>query len=139
LPAPQFPAAVSFRKLSDEDLESLPMTDDFRQEQRSRRKRLGKNTAYGVFYDNNLAHIAWLIVPECETPKQLNLKPGEAEITACVTLPEFRGRGLYGVAIRAIVQTARDSGIQTVYMKPPPQIPHRSAVLKRLASRDAEH
>jgi RimJ/RimL family protein N-acetyltransferase len=120
LPPPEFPEGVSFRKLSDEDFESESIANDLRQEQKARRKRLGRNAAYGVFCQEKLAHIAWLITPECEIPKQLNLKPGEAEITACVTVPEFRGRGLYGIAIRAIVQTAREAGIQTVFMKTTP-------------------
>jgi ribosomal protein S18 acetylase RimI-like enzyme len=120
LAPPEFPEGACFRKLSDEDLQSLPMPNELREEQRDRTKRLGRNAAYGLFCDRKLAHISWLIVPECESPKQLNLKPGEAEITACVTLPEFRGRGLYAAAIRALVQTAREAGIQTVLMKTTP-------------------
>jgi hypothetical protein len=78
--APDFPEGACFRKLSDEDLQSLP--NQLREEQRDRMKRLGGNAAYGLVSDGKIAHITWLIVSDCEHPKQLNLKQGEAEITA---------------------------------------------------------
>jgi hypothetical protein len=39
-------------------------------------KRLGGNAAYGLVSDGKIAHITWLIVSDCEHPKQLNLKQG---------------------------------------------------------------
>lgn len=47
----------------------------------------------------------------------LALAEDETEITACYTLPEFRGKGFYPLAIRNIARTARDIGVSSVYMK----------------------
>jgi hypothetical protein len=110
-----------FRKLSDAEVERLPGAPaDLLEEQRTRLKDLGRNSAYGVFCDGALAHVSWLIDAQTE-PKTgaplLSLGPGEAEITACFTLSEFRGKGLYRFAILSLARELPGLGIHRVFMK----------------------
>jgi ribosomal protein S18 acetylase RimI-like enzyme len=107
------------KKLSDEELASLPVDQDFLKEQVERLSRLGFNDAYGVYYKDQLAHISWLITSEHDRvikPRNVKLKAGEAEITNCVTLPEFRGLGLYAFAIRSLCEVAAGAGAKRVFM-----------------------
>ena len=102
---------------------TLPIDADepqFRQRQLDRLRRFGISHAYGVYVGDKLAHVSWLLPPAAvalEHPAILSLGDGEAEITACETLPEFRGRGLYAFAIQQIFQIAQDLGIRRIYMK----------------------
>ena len=103
-------------KLSDEVLNSLSNKDEIA-EQAVRFKRLGFNEAYGVYYNGELAHISWMITHERDSRGSfLSLKSGEAEITHCVTLPQFRGLGIYPYAIRKLCQLAAAKGIKKVFM-----------------------
>jgi len=118
IPAPVTSAGFTFARLTDEAIARLPA--DLKPEQVERRQRLGFNGAYEVRVDGAIAHISWLI-PRSEDrrilPRVLKLRDGEAEITACLTLPEFRGRGIYPYAIRAIAREAGELGIRRLYMK----------------------
>jgi RimJ/RimL family protein N-acetyltransferase len=107
------------KKLSDEELASLPTDQDFLKEQVERLDKLGFNGAYGVYYKDQLANISWLITSEHDrmiNPRNVKLKQGEAEITHCVTLPEFRGLGLYPFAIRSLCEVAAGMGAKRVFM-----------------------
>lgn len=110
------PIGVEVRKLSDEDILKSPMPEWLRQEQRERVERLGFNGAYGVFCGVSIAHVSWLIPSAGEQPRTLALCPNEAEISACFTLPEFRGRNLYPLAIAHIATEQKDT-VQTLFMK----------------------
>lgn len=120
---PSINTAVEFRPLSEQDLRLLPMPESFRQDQLARMAHLGGSHAFGVFCDGRLAHTSWLYDRDLEgrtPPRYLDLRPDEAEISACVTLPEYRGRGVYGIAIRGICAVARGRGIRRIYMKTAP-------------------
>ena len=108
------------KKLSDEELAGLPTEQDFLKDQVDRLNRLGFNDAYGVFYKGELANISWLITAEHDRrirPRNVKLRSDEAEITNCVTLPQFRGLGLYPFAIRCLCQVAaKTGGIRKVFM-----------------------
>ena len=114
---------VRFEPLSEADLAAIPVhasDPDFGERQASNLRAFGRSYAFGVYWDDVLAHVSWLLPPEAlvgESPRMLLLKPGEAEISACETLPEFRGKGLYPFAIQKILEVAQASGIQRVYMK----------------------
>ena len=107
---------VHIKKLSDDDLSQIPMPEWLRQEQQQRVRRLGFNGAYGVLCNQHIAHISWLIPAAREIPRTLALRDDEAEITACVTLPEHRGRNLYPMAISFIAEAVKQE-VQTIYMK----------------------
>lgn len=76
--------------------------------------------AYGAFWQGKFAHLSWLITsqldPLREPPRFVKLQPGEAEITFCETLPEFRGRRIYPFVIRSLFQMARERGIREIFM-----------------------
>jgi len=112
----EVPPDVHIKKLSDKDLAKLPMPEGVRQEQQQRVRRLGFNGAYGVLCDQHLAHISWLVPAAREVPRTLALRADEAEISACFTLPEFRGRNLYPMAISFIAETVKQE-VRTIYMK----------------------
>jgi len=124
-PIPTIPTPVGarFQPLSEDDLKTWAIdTDDlqFRQRQLDRFHRFGTSHAYGVYVGDKLAHVSWFLPPAAlalEHPAILPLDDGEAEITGCETVPEFRGRGLYAFAIQHIFHIARDSGIRRIYMK----------------------
>jgi RimJ/RimL family protein N-acetyltransferase len=106
------------RRLSDDDLCSLYEDNDMK-EQAERFARLGYNSAFGVFVDGTLAHVAWLITEEHDRKtriRNVRLRSGEAEITHCLSRPESRGQGLYPLAIRALCKIATERGIREVFM-----------------------
>jgi hypothetical protein len=109
-------AGVEVRKLSDDDIATIAMPSWLRREQEDRIRRLDFNGAYGAFCDGRLAHISWLIPALREQPRTLSLRPNEAEISACITLPEFRGRNLYPITIAHIARDVKQD-IRTIYMK----------------------
>jgi hypothetical protein len=117
------PIGARFQPLSPYDLLALaPDVDEpqFRERQLDRLQRFGTSHAYGVYIGDKLAHVSWLLPPAAvalERPRILTLNHGEAEITGCETLPEFRGRNLYAFAIQQIFQTARSAGIHKICMK----------------------
>lgn len=119
LPVPQ--VGLTFRALTPDDLRSLAAGDlTFRERQLDRLRRFDASHAYAVFADHQLAHVSWLLphtAMERDPPRVFRARPFEAEITGCETLPEFRGRGIYGVAIRHLVQVARRQQIRRVFMK----------------------
>jgi hypothetical protein len=116
IPDPPARPGVRVLALSDEQLELLPPAFAIQTE---RFHRLGFNTAYGVHVDGVLAHVAWLITADVDrrrTTRVLKLRDGEAEIAHCLTAPDSRGQGVYGLAIRSLAAIARSKGIRDIYM-----------------------
>jgi RimJ/RimL family protein N-acetyltransferase len=74
--------------------------------------------AWEIRIDGDLAHVSWMIPHENDVRlpvRNLKLRPREAEITHAITPVRFRGRGLFPLAIRLLMQVARDRGYETVY------------------------
>jgi ribosomal protein S18 acetylase RimI-like enzyme len=109
------------RELDEHALRTMAVPDaDFRDRQLQRLARFGASHAYGVYEDDRLANIAWLLPPAAiarDLPRVLKPRSGDAEITCAETLPEFRGRGLYSEVISCLVEQARECGMQRVFMK----------------------
>jgi GNAT superfamily N-acetyltransferase len=110
-----------FRPLSDDDLRTLETGDGgFRQRQLDRLARFGRSYAFGVVVEGKLAHVSWLLpaaAVRMDSPDILRLRDDQAEITACETLPDFRGMGIYSFAISELFAVARQRGIVRIYMK----------------------
>ena len=137
LPAMAAPAGARFQILSEADLvRTSGGTEEceFRERQLDRLRRFGAGCAFGVYLEERLAHVSWLLPPEAvalERPRFLKLEQGEAEITGSETLSLFRGRNLYPFAIQQIVQAARESGIRKIYMKARKEnLPSHAGILK---------
>ncbi len=84
-----------------------------------RLERHGFNDAWAVRIEGRLAHVAWLIAAEHDgllPRRNVRLRDGEAEITHCFTLPEFRGRGVYVFAIRSLCGIAATRGVGRIFM-----------------------
>jgi RimJ/RimL family protein N-acetyltransferase len=106
------------RKLNDAELAAATQLDGLTKEQIAEFQDAGFNGAYGVCCNGKLAHISWIVTRQDEredTP--VGLGDDEIEITYCVTLPEFRGRGLYPFAIRSLCSIAHGRGFKRVFMK----------------------
>lgn len=114
-------AGLEFKALSAADLRAIAPTDPlFRSRQLARLERFGDSYAYGVIADGRVVHVSWLLPPatmEKDPPRVICAREGEAEITACETLVEFRGRGIFGFAIHNLLDLAESTGVRRVYMK----------------------
>src|SRR5262249_8601762 len=112
---------LAFRALTPEDLRGLSVANaSFRARQLERLNRFGASYSYAVFANGQIAHVSWLLPPtaiEKDFPRVVRGRSGEAEITGCETLPEFRGRGIYGVAIRHLFEVAREQGVRRIFMQ----------------------
>jgi len=122
---------AAFRKISEPEIErGFDAPVDVYQRQSQRLARFGRSYCYGAFVEGSLAAFAWLLphdVMKLDTPRILRGNPGQAEMTAAETLPEFRGRNLYGYVIRNLFAVGRDSGIDTVFFK---TFPENAAALR---------
>jgi ribosomal protein S18 acetylase RimI-like enzyme len=81
--------------------------------------RFGIEECYLAYCRDKIAHLAWIYYPDQAkkhpTPFRI-LRPGEAAIANCVTLPEFRGRGIYPAVVRNLLQELRKQGYRRCYM-----------------------
>jgi RimJ/RimL family protein N-acetyltransferase len=74
--------------------------------------------AWGIWIDDDLAHVSWMIPHEHDrllAVRNLKLRPGEAEITHAITPVGFRGRGLFPTMIKQLMEVARERGYATVW------------------------
>ena len=115
------PEGVTFRQLTAAEVHALaPAAEDIR-DAMERCGFLAGTAAFGAFYRGAFAHISWMIAggPDSDRirpPHLVRLRPGEGEITYCVTLPEFRGRQIYPFVISRLFQEARTRGIREIFM-----------------------
>jgi len=110
---------ITFRKLSDEELAALTGEEEELKRHATRFRETKFNDAYAAFCNGKLAHISWLITPDHDRllpVRDLRLRDGEAEITHCLTLPQFRRRGLYPYVIRNLCQIAASRGTKRLFM-----------------------
>ncbi len=118
---PELQVGLEFLPLTPDDLHGLPGKEPYFQvRQLERLVRFGASYAYGVYVDGKIAHVSWLLPPAAmdkDVPQVLRARADEAEITCCETLPAFRGRGIYGFAIRNLFEVAYRQGIRRIYMK----------------------
>jgi RimJ/RimL family protein N-acetyltransferase len=117
---PHEPAnTLTFRKIPDESFTTLLSVNAEVRKELAFFQSFGFNDAYSLFYNGRLAHISWLITSDHDRQRpvrNLKLRPGEAEITYCFTLPEFRGKGLMAFAIRYLSELAKSAEIKRVFM-----------------------
>lgn len=121
VPPPDHETGWRFRPVSAGELVQLAAGNDpFFLRQIERLDRFGRSHAFGVFVDGQIAHVSWMLATPADhldSPRLLALAADEVEITACETLPAFRGRGIYPFAIRALAELARDGGLRRILMK----------------------
>jgi len=123
-----------FRYLADVQLRSLRADPAFCARQLERLHRFGASYAYAVYISDTLAHISWLLpasVLAIDEPRVFRAMAHEAEITACETLPEFRGQGVYPFAIGHVCAVAKEQGVQRIFMKTnPTNAASRAGIMK---------
>jgi len=62
-----------------------------------------------------IGHISWVYYRE-DPNRLINLSDDEAEIKYCLTLPEFRGRGIYPAVLKKIQSYLKDGGIRRAFI-----------------------
>ena len=62
-----------------------------------------------------IRHISWIYY-KGHPNRTLRLGDKECEITNCLTLPEYRGKGLYPAALRAIQRYVKERGYETCFI-----------------------
>jgi RimJ/RimL family protein N-acetyltransferase len=83
------------------------------------RDQFGLDQCYLGLVDDELAHVAWIYYPHeqhLQPTRFRRLAAGEACIANCVTLPAFRGRGVYPALLQALLTRLRDEGYLRCYM-----------------------
>lgn len=107
-----------FRKVTDAELTEIASSPETAY-QLERLEEIRSNKAWGVFSNGRLVHVSWLITAEDNKHlpvRILELGKGEAEITTCYTVPEYRGKGAYPFAVRHLCAIAAQRGIKQIYM-----------------------
>lgn len=65
--------------------------------------------------ERNIQHISWIYY--CDNPNRfIHLGPKDAEIKFCLTLPSYRGLGLYVAVLKSIVGFLSRRGFDHVYV-----------------------
>jgi len=116
---PTAPSGWVLAKLDTTALTALPSDTPELRAQHARIHQGRINDAWGLYIGGVLAGVCWLIPSEHDRQyavRNVKLRPDEAEITHCVTLPEFRGRGVYPYMIRVLCGIAADRGIRRLFM-----------------------
>jgi RimJ/RimL family protein N-acetyltransferase len=62
-----------------------------------------------------IGHISWIYYSD-DPNRTLRLGVKECEVMFCLTLPEYRGKGLYPSALRAIQQYLRERGYERCFI-----------------------
>jgi RimJ/RimL family protein N-acetyltransferase len=81
--------------------------------------RFGIDECYLAFWQGAIVHIAWVYYPDQlkkhPTPFRI-LRPDEAAIANCVTIDEFRGKGVYPTVVRVLLENLKKQGYRRCYM-----------------------
>jgi ribosomal protein S18 acetylase RimI-like enzyme len=115
------PEGVTFQQLTAAEVGAVTPVDEDIRDAMERCGFLADEAAFGAFYHGAFANISWMITggPDSDRvrpPRLVWLRPGEAEITYCATLPESRGRQIYPFVISRLFQEARTRGIREIFM-----------------------
>ena len=81
--------------------------------------RFGLDACYLGFMGEELAHVAWIYYPreaDLHPTRFRRLAPHEVCIANCLTLPAFRGRGVYPALLQALLDRVRGEGYRDCYM-----------------------
>jgi RimJ/RimL family protein N-acetyltransferase len=117
--AAALPAGVTLRRLSDAEVVAFSAGSEALGTHRAYVERHGVNAAWGLFVEGELAHVSWVLTPALQARlpfATLALAADEVELGNCVTLPRFKGRGLYPLAIALLSRQAFDAGARRVLM-----------------------
>jgi hypothetical protein len=112
-------AGWELRKIADGALIAVSEASPELHAQAERLASGRKNDAYALYIDGVVAGIAWMIPMEHDVNyrmRNVKLRRGEVEITHCITLPEFRRRGVYTHMIRSLCSLARQQHVRRVFM-----------------------
>ncbi len=70
---------------------------------------------YGFYYDGEIANFAWVTDEAIEIDRSLSLDlPGSIAIFDCLTLPNYRGLGIYPKSLSILIRLGLDAGFKSV-------------------------
>jgi GNAT superfamily N-acetyltransferase len=119
VPEPTQIEGLEFRYIPADVLSTLAARYPELQYQEEARRLCGVSAAYGVYKSGELASICWLMTEELDgklKTRLVGLRKAEVEITRAYTFPDYRGQGLYSVAIRNVCEVGRALGAERVFM-----------------------
>jgi RimJ/RimL family protein N-acetyltransferase len=83
------------------------------------REKFGLDQCYIGTIDGEIAHLAWIYYPgesNRHPTRFRRFRSDEVAIANCVTLPRFRGKGVYPAVIRQLLPQLRSEGYRYCYM-----------------------
>jgi hypothetical protein len=109
------------RALSKHDVESLvPLAEEIAEGLWAAEAFADQGVAWGAFVEGQFAHLSWVIPGTLDRLRRgvrlVKVRPGEVEITHCVTLKAFRGRHLYPATIRHLASEVLKTGARRLIM-----------------------
>ena len=119
LPALAEQPALEVRRATEADFARFRDADRPLSRHAEFRDRFGLDACYLGFMGGDLAHVAWIYYPNeqhLHPTRFRRLAPTEVCIANCVTMPGFRGRGVYPALLQALLARVRDEGYRDCYM-----------------------
>jgi len=82
------------------------------------REKFGIDQCYIGFVNDDIAHLAWIYYPhdsKHQPTRFRRLRSDEVAIANCVTLPAFRGRGVFPAVLRQLLAKLKSEGYRHCY------------------------
>jgi RimJ/RimL family protein N-acetyltransferase len=120
-PIPPFSAGIplSLRRATEDDFARFRTLPYPLRRHAQLHDHYGIDECYLAFSEGAIAHLAWVYYPheldKHPTPFRI-LRRDEAAIANCVTVREFRGKGVYPAVIRVLLENLKQQGYQYCYM-----------------------
>jgi RimJ/RimL family protein N-acetyltransferase len=119
LPNPAGEIAIMVRRAEDADFREFRCLPAPFPRHAEFREKFGLDQCYMGFVDDEIAHIAWIYYPheaKRHPTRFRRLRSDEVAIANCVTLPAFRGRGVYPAVLRQLLARLQSEGYRHCYM-----------------------
>jgi ribosomal protein S18 acetylase RimI-like enzyme len=112
-------AAVVFREVGPDAAEPLATAMGLPGATAAAGRFTGGRRCYAAWDGDRIAAYGWASRgSECvgELERAFHMAPDEAYIWDCVTLPEYRGRGLYSALLAYMLSALRDAGVRRTWI-----------------------
>lgn len=119
VPAPAVSLAVTFGEAPPEAVEPLAATMGLEEPSEVRRRFAAGSRCFVARVEGDVAAYGWVsqrVERIGELERSLHMRPDEAYIWDCATLPGFRRRGLYTALLGYIAATLRDEGVRRLWI-----------------------
>ena len=118
-PVPPTPDGITFGELTPDDAAILAPAMDAADPQAVRERFAAGRRCFVAHVEGEIAAYGWVSQESeriGELERTMRMRPGEAYIWDCATLPSYRRRGLYTALLRHIVATLRGEGLRRLWI-----------------------